>query len=151
MNTKMTFNEWWKSVACVDMKHCENCKIVRNCATVESLCRKSVYWCNNPSIESLCKCIAQSAYKAAQPHWTDVKESRPTEKDGKVITTHETDASFYSHEIKVIRVYVKLETQNPFNETRIDNFCLSTNKFEKYEDLVIAWMPLPEAPDNIDK
>ena len=37
----MTFDEWWKSVACVDMKHCENCKIVRNCATVESLCRKS--------------------------------------------------------------------------------------------------------------
>ena len=116
----MTFDEWWRDS------------------------KKSVYWCNNPSIESLCKCIAQSAYEAAQPHWTDVKESRPTEKDGKVITTHETDASFYSHEIKVIRVYVKLETQNPFNETRIDNFCLSTNKFEKYEDLVTAWMSLPE-------
>ena len=116
----MTFDEWWKDS------------------------EKSVYWCNNPDIRSLCKCIAQSAWEAAQPKWTYCKDRLPKEKDGKVITTHETDASFYSHEIKVIRVYVKLETQNPFNETRIDNFCLSTNKFEKYEDLVIAWMSLPE-------
>jgi hypothetical protein len=117
----MTFKEWWKEKA---LK-----MIVLNYGAEE---------------------IAHDAWQAAQPKWTYCKDGMPKEKDGKVITTHETDASFYSHEIKVIRVYVKLETQNPFNETRIDNFCLSTNKFEKYEDLVIAWMPLPEAPAEIN-
>ena len=118
----MTFEDYWYS--CCDFHHCDDCDITVDCAVD--------------------KAIAQSAWEAAQPKWTLCKDRLPKEKDGKVITTHETDASFYSHEIKVIRVYVKLETQNPFNETRIDNFCLSTNKFEKYEDLVTAWMSLPE-------
>lgn len=102
------------------------------------------------SIGEYAKYWFQKGQEYAQPKWTLCRDRLPKEKDGKVITTHETDASFYSHEIKVIRVYVKLETQNPFNETRIDNFCLSTNKFEKYEDLVIAWMPLPDA-HNLNK
>ena len=131
----MTFDEWWKDKnnnlkmfirGIFPNKYMDNARLVA-------------------------KRFSEMAWEAAQPKWTYCKDGMPKVKDGKVITTHETDASFYSHEIKVIRVYVKLETQNPFNETRIDNFCLSTGKFEKYEDLVIAWMPLPEAPDNIDK
>src|SRR5574344_1853152 len=117
----MTFDEWWNSLCSLD---CKFCKEKQKCDEEKK--------------------TALEAWLAAQPKWTDVKERLPTEKDGKVITTHETDTCFYSHEIKVIRVYVKLETHNPFNETRIDNFCLSTNKFEKYEDLVVAWQPLPE-------
>ena len=159
----MTFEEWWKRNACKDILHCEKCKLVTNCATVERLCHdawEASQLQSKDEIDALtkernkwikrCDTGVKKAWNAAQPKWTLCKDRLPKEKDGKVITTHETDASFYSHEIKVIRVYVKLETQNPFNETRIDNFCLSTNKFEKYEDLVIAWMPLPEAPAEIN-
>ena len=46
----MTFDEWWKDS------------------------EKSVYWCNNPDIRSLCKCIAQSAWEASQPKWTYCKD-----------------------------------------------------------------------------
>ena len=128
----MTFEEWWH----------ENESALR--FGIDFIAHRVLTGAELKESNEQMKRIANDVWQASQPKWTLCKDGMPKEKDGKVITTHETDASFYSHEIKVIRVYVKLETQNPFNETRIDNFCLSTNKFEKYEDLVIAWMPLPE-------
>ena len=103
----MTFEEWWKDS------------------------EKSVYWCNNPSIGSLSKCIAQSAWEAAQPKWTLCKDRLPN--DG-------------------VLVLVYMPQTDEFNASIMTGVYISENKewdTEWYDEgrSVIAWMPLPEAPD----
>ena len=95
----MTFDEWWKDS------------------------EKSVYWCNNPDIRSLCKCIAQSAWEAAPPKWTLCKDAMPDktvnclclDKDG----------------------YVSID---------FDSYRENIHFMQEF----IAWMPLPEAPAEIN-
>src|SRR5574344_3012200 len=60
----MTFEEWWQDS------------------------KKSVYWCNNPDIRSLCKCIAQSAWEASQPKWTYCKDGMPEEDIDSLVLQH---------------------------------------------------------------
>ena len=93
----MTFEEWWKDS------------------------EKSVYWCNNPDIRSLCKCIAQSAWEAAQPKWTYCKDGMPTE-DGN---------------------YMWLDNDR---HVHIDHYWADMPLMP----YVIAWMSLPEAPNVHD-
>lgn len=104
----MTFEEWWKDS------------------------EKSVYWCNNPSIGSLSKCIAQSAWEAAQPKWTLCKNGMPTE-DGNYL------------------VAVLL----PYGHRTVLSSNYDANNCDFWEidpdREIIAWMSLPEAPGNIDK
>ena len=120
----MTFEEWWKDS------------------------EKSVYWCNNPSIGSLCKCIAQSAWEASQPKWTLCKDGMP--KNGQFIIAiikNTYDNAYYSlvgwysssdfEKEKYISAYISGEAM------MIDDNGLNCS--------FIAWMPLPEVPGNIDK
>ena len=116
----MTFEEWWKDS------------------------EKSVYWCNNPDIRSLCKCIAQSAWEAAQPKWTYCKDGMPTEKDGKFEGTGILNSSVFNvlHSngtVASMYYYKKLKAFGTSDGVKI----YSCND-------VIAWMPLPEAPNVHD-
>src|SRR5574344_2980956 len=106
----MTFEEWWQDS------------------------KKSVYWCNNPDIRSLCKCIAQSAWEASQPKWTYCKDGKKPEQNQRV-------NAIIKPEIKKNPLYVDTvvyRNGNYINE-----------RMSHFED-VIAWMPLPEAPAEIN-
>src|SRR5574344_1005701 len=115
----MTFDEWWKDS------------------------EKSVYWCNNPDIRSLCKCIAQSAWKAAQPKWTYCKDRYPTEVDGEV----KKGCIGFRKNLRLVGVIgLSRDSDFGFEVT----FNLTENHFESDDREVIAWMPLPEAPAEIN-
>ena len=68
----MTFDEWWKDS------------------------EKSVYWCNNPDIRSLCKCIAQSAWEASQLQ----SKERYINFQGKISSFYMSDGTFIAEEQK---------------------------------------------------
>jgi hypothetical protein len=105
----MTFDEWWRDS------------------------KKSVYWCNNPSIGSLCKCIAQSAYEAAQPKWTLCKDGLPDNDSWVLVYMPETE----DFEAMICTAYY---TSGDWQ-----------SEWDTNQHPISAWMPLPEAPGNIDK
>ena len=109
----MTFDEWWKDS------------------------EKSVYWCNNPDIRSLCKCIAQSAWEASQPKWTYCKDRYPTEVDGEV----KKGCIGFRKNLRLVGVIgLSRDSDFGFEVT----FNLTENHFESDDREVIAWMSLPD-------
>lgn len=104
----MTFDEWWKDS------------------------EKSVYWCNNPDIRSLCKCIAQSAWEASQPKWTYCKDGLPDNDSWVLVYMPETE----DFEAMICTAYY---TSGDWQ-----------SEWDTNQHPISAWMPLPEVPNVHD-
>ena len=116
----MTFDEYWYS--CCDFHQCDECDVTVDCAVD--------------------KAIAQSAWEAAQPNWTYCKDRYPTEVDGEV----KKGCIGFRKNLRLVGVIgLSRDSDFGFEVT----FNLTENHFESDDREVIAWMPLPEVPENI--
>jgi hypothetical protein len=99
--------------------------------------------CKDSCAADYVKCKAKRAWEAAQPKWTYCKDRYPTEVDGEV----KKGCIGFRKNLRLVGVIgLSRDSDFGFEVT----FNLTENHFESDDREVIAWMPLPEAPAEIN-